>query len=430
MEITMYTLRSISSAVISPPLVFILVSLMIIFYLKNKKIAAMQKIIVGGEVDSALELTLSQFVLGIIAGTTGSIMLTQLGVKFNYECGIQYLFFVSIILMFIKPKYICFSYSAGILGLVSIMIEIISMIIPSDFIENIFKIDILYLLLFVGVLHMVEGILVMIDGYRGAIPVFSESENEIIGGYAFKRYWVLPIAMLFMTTGLKVPNSIEMIMDMPLWWSVINGRGLAMVGVLVMMPLYAVVGYSSITFTKSKREKSVSSGINILLYGMSVIAVSQIVRIGVIGKIFAVIFTPAAHEFMLKRQKREEKKNKLKFVSDDEGLVILDISSDSQMNQYALEIGDKILDVNGSSISSERDIYSILKKNLYSMVVRIKKKNGEIHEFNHVYDRSRRLGILLVPKKVLKEDIVPVKESSFKTILEEIKRVKDSQNGN
>ena len=71
MEIIMYTLRSISSAIISPPLVFILIALMIIFYLKNKKIAAMQQIVIGGRVDSALELTLSQFVLGIMGGIRG-----------------------------------------------------------------------------------------------------------------------------------------------------------------------------------------------------------------------------------------------------------------------------------------------------------------------------------------------------------------------
>ena len=48
----------------------------------------------------------------------------------------------------------------------------------------------------------------------------------------------------------------------------------------------------------------------------------------------------------------------------------------------------------------------------------------------HVHDKTRRLGILLVPRKVLKEEITEVKGSSFETILEEIKRVKDSTNNN
>lgn len=427
MELIMYTLRSISGAIISPPHVFILIALMIIFYFKNKKIALMQKMVTGGKVDSAVELTLSQFVVGIIGGIAGSLILTELGVKFNYECGIQYLFFISIILMFIKPKYICFSYSAGVLGGVSILFEIISIVMPYTFNESIFEIDIMYLLLFVGVLHVVEGILVMIDGHRGAMPVFAESENKIFGGYRFKRYWALPVAMIFTTMGSRIPNSIEINMDIPKWWSLINGTNLGMAGALALMPLYAMVGYSSITFTKDKRQKSLSSGIYIFIYGICVIAVSQVVRVGIIGRLAAVIFTPFAHEFMLKRQKKSEDKDEFEFVSDDDGLVILEISSDSQMSQYGVEIGDKILYINGSGISSEKDIYSMLKKNLYRISIRIKKKNGEIHEFVHVHDKSRRLGILLVPKKVLKEEVTPIKESSFKTILEEIKRVKDSQ---
>ena len=80
MELIIYILRSISSAVIAPPLVFILAALTILFYFKNKKIESMQKIIIGGKVDSALELTLSQFVLGIVGGTIGSMILTALGV--------------------------------------------------------------------------------------------------------------------------------------------------------------------------------------------------------------------------------------------------------------------------------------------------------------------------------------------------------------
>lgn len=68
MEIVNYTLRSISSAIVSSPLAFILVILTIVFYFKNKKIQSMHSIIVGGKSESALELTLSQFVVGIVGG--------------------------------------------------------------------------------------------------------------------------------------------------------------------------------------------------------------------------------------------------------------------------------------------------------------------------------------------------------------------------
>lgn len=430
MELIFYTLRSISSAMISPPLTLILVALLIIFYIKNKKLTSMQRIIIGGDINSALELTLSQFVLGTVGGIIASIILVQLGIRFNYECGIQYLFFISILLMFIKPKYICFSYSAGILGLISIVYKILSNALPNISSVLRLEIDILYLLMFVGILHVVEGILVMLDGHRGALPVFSEYENKIIGGYALKRYWPVPISMIFIILGTRIPNSIEMGMDMPSYWAIFNESSLPIIGSLVIMPLYAVLGYSSITFTKSKREKSLSSGISILLYGIFVIAVAQVSRIGVLGEIVAVVLTPASHELMLKIQKKSENNSNLKFVSNEEGLVILDISNESQMNQYGVEIGDKIVSVNGEDINSEKDIYEILKKNFYRINIKVKKINGEEHDFNHVHDKTKRLGILLVPKKVLKEEVTPIQQNSFKTILEDMKRSANSQKDN
>ena len=424
MELINYTLRSISSAIISPPLVFILVILMFVFYFKNKKIQTMQSIIIGGKGESALELTLSQFVFGIMGGTVGSIILTELGVRFNYESGIQLLFFVSILLMFVKPKYICFSYSAGILGIINILIETLSSVLPETINEELFEINIVYLLLFVGILHIVEGILVMLDGNRGAIPVFKESENKIIGGYTFKRYWLLPIAMIFINMAPEIYNSVELYIDTPHWWQLINNTGLAAIGIVAIMPFYAVIGYSSVTFTKTKRKKALVSGCYISFYGICVVMVAQVARLGIAGELFAVIFTPVAHEFMIRIQRKAEKTNNPLFLSDD-GLIILDISRDSQMNKYGLEIGDKVLAINGDNVDSEKEIYKILKKSLYRVNIKIKKKNGEIKEFMHIHDKTKRLGILLVPRKILKDETTEIKENSFQAILEEVKRVNE-----
>lgn len=430
MEIVNYTLRSISSAIVSPPLAFILVILTIVFYFKNKKIQSMHSIIVGGKSESALELTLSQFVVGIVGGTIGSIILTELGVIFCYESGIQLLFFVSILLMFIKPKYICFSYSAGILGIITILIEVFSSVLPKTINKELFEIDIIYLLLFVGILHIVEGILVMLDGSRGAIPVIKESENRIIGGYTFKRYWLLPIAMIFINIISGMDNSVEFSIDAPNWWQWFYGTILvAITGTIAIMPFYAVIGYSSVTFTKSKRKKALVSGCYIFFYGICVVIVSQVAKLGVLGQLFAVIFTPVAHEFMLRIQKKSEKTNDPLFISDD-GLVVLDISKDSQMNQYGLEIGDKILSINGNDVDSEKEIYKILKKSLYRVTIKVKKKDNTIEEFVHIHDKTRRFGMLLVPRKIFKDETTDVKENSFQAVLEEIKRVNDFSKSN
>ena len=88
MDIVISTLRSICSAILFPPSVFILLALLVVFYFKNKKRAAMQKMIVGGSVESAIELTLSQFVFGVFGGIIGSVILNLCGVVFNENCRI------------------------------------------------------------------------------------------------------------------------------------------------------------------------------------------------------------------------------------------------------------------------------------------------------------------------------------------------------
>lgn len=425
MSLFIYTLRSIAGAVVTSPLVLLLIFLMVILHLKNRKVVTMQKIILGGSVNSSVELTLSQLVLGIIGGCVGSLILTGLGIVFNDNSGIWYLFIISILLAFIKPRLICFSYSGAILGFISIIFKGLSIIEPQ--LSNIIglNIDILYLGTFIGGFHIIEGLLVMFDGDRGAIPVFTNRDGKILGGYALKRYWVLPIAVMIAVTmdNSTLSYSTESIQN-PDWWPVIkSSSGLALLAgsVISISPFYTMLGYSSVTFTRSKREKALSSGMYISIYGIILIAISQFAQFGMLGEILVLAFMPFAHEFMLKLQVKSEEKRKPKFVSDEEGLVILEISTDSKVKEFGIDVESKVLSINDKSINSEGEVYSILKENLYNAVLKIKDSKGIVKEINFRHNRTSRLGILLVPRNVNKEDIVPVADESFKNVLDTIK---------
>lgn len=126
MNLFIYPLRAVAQAIITPPLSVILIIVSMMLYIKNNKTITMQKIILGGSVNSSIELTLSQIVLGIIGGTLGSIILTGLGVVFKDISDIIFLFLTSILLMLIRPRMICFSYSGAILGMLSIIIKAVS----------------------------------------------------------------------------------------------------------------------------------------------------------------------------------------------------------------------------------------------------------------------------------------------------------------
>ena len=431
MDLVMYTLRNVAGAIITPPLVFILITLAVVLYLKNKKIVTMQKLILGGSVNSAVELTLSQLVLGILGGAIGSLILTSLGVVFSLNSGISYLFLISIILMFIKPRLICFTYSGAILGGLSILIKIASEFAPTAINNQILNVDVLYLMIFVGVSHIIEGILVMIDGDRGAVPIFTNRDGKILGGYALKRYWLLPLAiMLAVSVDNSSINYITEYIENPNWWPLIkstSGLNLIASSVISIVPFYAILGYSAITFTRSKREKAVSSGIHILIYGIVLTFVAQIARFGIWGEIVVIGFAPFAHEFMLKIQTKSEKKREPKFVSDEEGLIVLEVSPNSQVKEFGINIESKLLSINNKNINSEAEAYSIIKENLNNAVLKVKDSKGIIKDIEFRHNRNTRLGMLLVPRSVDKEEIVPIEDSSFKSVFDTIRNSENNK---
>ena len=425
MDLIFYTLRGVAGAIVNPALMSVLFFLGIVLYLKNRNLVMMQKLILGDNINTPLELTLSQIVLGIIAGAIGSLILSALGIRFWQNSGIIYLFMISVILMFIRPRFICFSYSASILGIVSIIIGLLSNFMPSLKNTDIFNIDIIYLMTFVGVLHIIEGFLVMLDGDRGAIPIFSNKKGKIIGGFSYNRYWVLSIALLMLVlSNNDTSNYITTTMQTPNWWPFISGElseKLLMLTTISIMPLYAIIGYSSITFTKGKKEKVLHSGIVILIYGICLTLIAQIAKFGLVFKILVLIIAPFAHEMMIKIQRDNENKYEPKFVSDEEGLVVLEVVPNGIADNLGIKPGNKLLLVNNNAVNCEADVLIILKENFYNVTFKIKDLQGNIKDIEVKTGKGKRLGMLLVPRAIEEKDKICVEENKFSTILNNIR---------
>ena len=88
MDLIIYTLKSVATAIVEPLHLLMLIIMGIMFYLKNRRISIVQKMTIGESLDSPLELTLSQIVLGIIVGALGSLILSLLGITFSENSGI------------------------------------------------------------------------------------------------------------------------------------------------------------------------------------------------------------------------------------------------------------------------------------------------------------------------------------------------------
>ena len=425
MEIAIHTLRAVASAIVEPSNAVILVMIALIFYNKNKKISAMQKMIMGESLDSPFELTISQLVMGIFAGTVASLIFSLLGLVFDESSNIHLLFMVSLLFMAFKPRFICFSYSGAVLGIISLVLKYAASLLHMPQL-NFINIDILTLMTLVGILHIIEGSLVMLDGSRGAIPVFTNRDNKIMGGFALKRYWALPVAIFILLNSATSDTVIGQSIMTPGWWPLIKGDIMSRIvenSVIVSIALYGVIGYSSITFTKSKKNKTLASGALIIGYGILLAAVSQLAVLGVAFQFFILILAAVLHELMLRLEKYLELTGKPKFVSNEEGIMVLEVAPKSPAFQMGIESGDLIVQVNDKKIENEEEIFSLIKGNYNSLSFKLKKPSGELKDINYTnIVANKRLGIVVVPREVPKDTaIVKVDDEKFKDVLEKMK---------
>jgi len=427
MEIAIHTLRTVASAIVDPSNAFILIMIGLIFYNKNKKIATMQKMIMGESLDSPFELTISQIVIGIIAGTIASLMFTFLGLVFDENSNIYLLFMLSLFFMAFKPRFICFSYSGAVLGITSLVFKYAAIILNIPKL-NFINVDILTLMTMVGILHIVEGSLVMIDGSRGAIPVFTNRDNKIVGGFALKRYWALPIAILILLSSASSDLVAGQGLITPHWMPLIRGDIALRIlknSIIASIALYGVIGYSSVTFTKSKGKKTLFSGALIMGYGVLLAAISQLAVFGVAYQFFILIFAAGLHEVMLRLEKHMELTLEPKFVSSDSGIMVLEVAPKSPAFQMGIQSGDLIVQLNNKLIEAEEEILHIIKGNFNSISLKIKKPSGELKDMSYSnMTGNRRLGIVIVPRELPKDNsIVKMDDESFKDVLEKMKDI-------
>lgn len=426
MDLLIYSLRSVAYVLVEPSLIFILIMLGIVLYSRNRKVSIMQRMIIGERVNSPLELTLSEIVLGIIVGTIVSIVLAYLGITFQENSGIEFLFVLSIVLMFIKPRWICFSYSGAILGFLSLIFTYFNIRTSNG--NEILRIDILMLMTFIAVLHIAEGFLVMIDGDRGSLPVFSNKDGKIIGGYALKRNWILPVAIFIAFKAASLGDISSEAIATPSWWPLMsNDNILSLIEncIISMTPFFAILGYSDVTFTRIKKRKAYSSGIFTLGYGVLLLIVAQITRIGLIGEILVLIFAPVAHELMLYIQKQIEQKRTPIYVSGEKGVSILEVVPGSIAYKNGIKPGDRIYSINDKIIESEVDVYNFIKDSIFELKLKINGINGEIKDIVIKRKGNSRLGLVLVPKMVQKDRAVSFDNNNFSEVLNKIKNNKN-----
>ncbi|QQY80048.1 hypothetical protein EDD65_101134 [Keratinibaculum paraultunense] len=377
-QVIYYSLSNILS-ILKSPFFWVVVG---IIYFQYRKISNIERNILGENRKSPLYNTLISLIFGLIGGILGSVILILSGITINPK-DFYLMLPLAIILSLIDSRFICFSYAGGIISLISLVI-------------GYGNINVSGIMFIVGVLHLVESFLILLDGKRSKIPIFVERKGEIVGGFMMNRFWPLPFNV-FINNSYIYPAIV-----------------------------IAILGYGDYALTTYPEKKTVKTAGRLSLFSIILLLFANLSVNYPIFKYIAALFAPIGHEITIMIGKREEERGKYLFKASDYGLKILDSCPNSIGETMGLKPGDILLSINGHRIYSKEDMEEILffrPKYIWIEVFDIEK--GLITKEYKDYQRGiRNLGLVVVPKYPVHGIIVEEKQTPFKYWLDKIKNKK------
>jgi hypothetical protein len=331
---------------------------------------------------------------GFIGGLFGSFLVIILGITIEryatynqsvFTSGITYIWIISVLLSVINVRYLCFSYSGGLVALVSLLLGFPNVYVPG-------------LMALVGILHLIESLLIWMDGYSFSVPIFlKNSSGRIVGGYIMNRMWPIPLLLTILAFPIAGVISTISSETMPGWWPVLR-QYQAFAYMPFLVPV--VLGYGDVALTQTPESRCKKSASRLAVYSIILIALSVAASKMLIFAYLAALFSPIAHELLIKWGKKEEEEGASIYDAMGDGICILYIREDSPAMQMGLQPGDRILSVNNNRIEEESQLADFLKSYPTFIWLEVKRIDGTVKTFEYQNYREgvNSLGILVVPR--------------------------------
>ena len=340
--------------------------------LQYRRIAAMRNAFLGPGASSVVGETLQAVGFGLLGGVIGSYLIVFTGLTFPGSVNaIIYLLLTAVLLMMINPRFLCFAYAGGLLAILHLLTGFPEISVPQ-------------LMALVAILHLVESVLIVASGHLNASPAYIRlPRGQVVGGYVLQKFWPLPLVLLAVLPGLHfAPGA----MEMPEWWPLIKpelGIDPALM-LFVMLPVVAGLGYGDMATSRTPREKTRTSAINLAGYSLVLYLLAYLAASQPLYAWAAALFAPFGHELIVFLSRNAELKGKPLYVPRSDGLLILAVREKSPAWSVGLRTGDLIFEVNGLPIRVKGDLYAVLARE-------------GIQEIGFVTDNHYRRELVAVP---------------------------------
>lgn len=237
---------------------------------------------------TALMSSLFSAFYGLLGGVTGSVLLILAGIDLALV-GISYLWIAAVLLMLVNPRYLCFAYAGGVVGLISLLFGCPDINIP-------------HLMALIGVLHLVESILIYLNGYFNPLPVEIKQNGIVRKGFNLQKFWPLPLLVL-VSTGY---SPVSLSLYMPDWWPLFaHSQDVAHLNYQIV-PVLAVLGYGEITYQENPREKSRRSSRHLLFFSLFLLSLALLASRWEVLVPLTVLASPLGHEVVIWLGAKEE----------------------------------------------------------------------------------------------------------------------------
>lgn len=212
-------------------------------------------------VNSPIKAIMTSIIFGTFGGIIGTVVFTYLRIYLIPKDFI-YIFSVAMILSLINPRLVCFAYGGSIVVLSNLIVGY-----PNINSYKIMKV--------VAILHLIESLLILINGGSQRQRDSFNVDGELFAGYTFNRFWPLPLVIFIGDTMIRP------------------------------ITLLAILNYQDFTLSNSPKTKTITTSISICIYSIILLKIS-LLRI---NPFLAPIFAIVGHEFIIGINKYREKKS-------------------------------------------------------------------------------------------------------------------------
>lgn len=343
-QIVYFTIMDILNTFKSPFFIMVLV----IIYIQYHEIGKMEREVLGYKRSVMLKLIVST-VFGAIGGVIATVIFLYLGVVVIPKDFI-YILIAAITLSFINPRYMCFAYGGSIVSLFNLILGY-----PDVQISQVMSV--------VAILHIVESLLILLDGSKSKLPVLFETKDQLIGGFNMNRFWPIPF-VIFIGDGWIQP-----------------------------VTLMAILSYGDYSISSYPKKKVIKTSIILFLFSITLLYISKTANNLFLPPLFALL----GHEYIILQNKRTEDKNDPIFKLSNRGVKVLEIIPNSIAHKLNIKMGDILLKINGVEVNNNKDLEDI-------MIIRTNKITIEFFNIKsgltikRYYGKRKSLGLIIVPR--------------------------------